>query len=147
METVKPLAELSDIALRRWSLGRGCLRGVWTMSFLRTVSLVGELVTLEPLSQGHHDGLVEAARDGDHQSRAAIARLGAKQDGVLRHHSIMGDGSLRDTVVSRSSPPSGPESATNSVADWRSSAESPRPRFPPTMHLTDRYERKLSIVA
>jgi RimJ/RimL family protein N-acetyltransferase len=32
-------------------------------------------------------------------SRAAIARLGAKQDGVLRHHSRMPDGSLRDTVV------------------------------------------------
>ncbi len=177
---------------------------VWTISFLRTVSLVGELVTLEPLSQAHHDDLVEAARDGDlwdlwytsiprpegmraeidrrvglreagtmlpftarrndtgriigmttytnidvanrrveigstwnaqsaqrtgtnteskllllthafvelqciavefrthwsnHQSRAAIARLGAKQDGVLRNHKIMGDGSLRDTVV------------------------------------------------
>ena len=34
----------------------------------------------------------------NHQSRAAIARLGAKQDGVLRSHRIMADGSLRDTV-------------------------------------------------
>ncbi|MGO4692540.1 GNAT family N-acetyltransferase [Glaciibacter sp. 2TAF33] len=33
------------------------------------------------------------------QSRAAIARLGAKQDGVLRNHSRSADGSLRDTVV------------------------------------------------
>jgi N-acetyltransferase len=33
------------------------------------------------------------------QSRAAIARLGAKQDGVLRNHQIAPDGSLRDTVV------------------------------------------------
>jgi RimJ/RimL family protein N-acetyltransferase len=33
------------------------------------------------------------------QSRAAIARLGAKQDGVLRAHRRMPDGSLRDTVV------------------------------------------------
>ncbi|MDQ4502547.1 GNAT family protein [Sinomonas sp. ASV322] len=33
------------------------------------------------------------------QSRAAIERLGAKQDGVLRSHQIMRDGSLRDTVV------------------------------------------------
>ena len=33
------------------------------------------------------------------QSRAAIARLGAKQDGVLRSHLRMADGSLRDTVV------------------------------------------------
>lgn len=33
------------------------------------------------------------------QSRAAIARLGAKQDGVLRNHALGKDGSLRDTVV------------------------------------------------
>ena len=35
----------------------------------------------------------------NHQSRAAILRLGAKQDGVLRSHMVMADGSLRDTVV------------------------------------------------
>lgn len=33
------------------------------------------------------------------QSRAAIERLGARQDGVLRNHRIGPDGSLRDTVV------------------------------------------------
>jgi RimJ/RimL family protein N-acetyltransferase len=33
------------------------------------------------------------------QSRAAIAALGAKQDGVLRNHRRLPDGSLRDTVV------------------------------------------------
>ncbi|ONN68211.1 GNAT family N-acetyltransferase [Herbaspirillum sp. VT-16-41] len=33
------------------------------------------------------------------QSRAAIARLGAKQDGILRNHQRMPDGSYRDTVV------------------------------------------------
>lgn len=32
-------------------------------------------------------------------SRAAIERLGAKQDGILRNHQIMQDGSYRDTVV------------------------------------------------
>ncbi len=32
-------------------------------------------------------------------SRTAIERLGAKLDGILRHHQIMPDGSLRDTVV------------------------------------------------
>lgn len=35
----------------------------------------------------------------NHQSREAIARLGAKQDGVLRSHSRTSDGVLRDTVV------------------------------------------------
>lgn len=33
------------------------------------------------------------------QSRTAIARLGAKQDGVLRNHQIAPNGTLRDTVV------------------------------------------------
>ena len=32
-------------------------------------------------------------------SRAAIARLGAKEDGVLRNHQLLADGSRRDTVV------------------------------------------------
>ncbi|SAL18634.1 GCN5-related N-acetyltransferase [Caballeronia peredens] len=35
----------------------------------------------------------------NHQSRAAIARLGAKQDGILRNHQIGKDGAYRDTVV------------------------------------------------
>lgn len=35
----------------------------------------------------------------NHRSRRAIERLGAKQDGVLRNHRIMRDGSFRDTVV------------------------------------------------
>jgi len=33
------------------------------------------------------------------QSRSAISRLGAKQDGVLRNHQLNSDGSYRDTVV------------------------------------------------
>ncbi len=32
-------------------------------------------------------------------SRQAIARLGARQDGVLRNHKILADGTIRDTVV------------------------------------------------
>lgn len=33
------------------------------------------------------------------QSRRAIERLGAKQDGILRSHQVSADGVLRDTVV------------------------------------------------
>ncbi len=33
------------------------------------------------------------------KSQAAIERLGAKRDGVLRGHQVMADGRLRDTVV------------------------------------------------
>lgn len=35
----------------------------------------------------------------NHQSRNALEKLGAKQDGVLRRHMIMADGTVRDTVV------------------------------------------------
>ena len=174
------------------------------MPFLEPVTLVGDIVTLEPLSEEHHDGLVRASEDGrlfdlwytsvpgpdtmraeitrrlrlfqeqsmlpftvrrndtgaicgmttymnvdsrnrrveigstwtaassqrtgvnteskllllthafeelgciavefrthwlNHASRAAIARLGAKQDGILRNHRRLPDGTLRDTVV------------------------------------------------
>ncbi|RXH25850.1 MULTISPECIES: GNAT family protein [Bradyrhizobium] len=35
----------------------------------------------------------------NHQSRRAIERLGAKQDGILRSHQVAPNGTLRDTVV------------------------------------------------
>lgn len=35
----------------------------------------------------------------NHASRRAIERLGAHQDGILRHHRISADGVLRDTCV------------------------------------------------
>ncbi|MBV9457079.1 MAG: GNAT family N-acetyltransferase [Bradyrhizobium sp.] len=35
----------------------------------------------------------------NHQSRRAIERLGAKQDGILRSHQVAPNGALRDTVV------------------------------------------------
>jgi RimJ/RimL family protein N-acetyltransferase len=35
----------------------------------------------------------------NHQSRRAIERLGAKQDGILRSHQVTPNGTLRDTVV------------------------------------------------
>ncbi len=33
------------------------------------------------------------------QSRAALLKLGATQEGILRHHRVLPDGSLRDSVV------------------------------------------------
>lgn len=35
----------------------------------------------------------------NHASQAAIERLGAKKDGVLRHHHMRRDGTVRDTVM------------------------------------------------
>src|SRR5437762_11727689 len=33
------------------------------------------------------------------QSRAALLKLGASQEGILRHHKVLPDGSLRDSVI------------------------------------------------
>jgi RimJ/RimL family protein N-acetyltransferase len=35
----------------------------------------------------------------NHASQAAIERLGAKKDGVIRHHALRRDGTVRDTVM------------------------------------------------
>ena len=35
----------------------------------------------------------------NHASQAAIERLGAKKDGVIRHHGVRRDGTVRDTVM------------------------------------------------
>jgi RimJ/RimL family protein N-acetyltransferase len=35
----------------------------------------------------------------NYASQAAIERLGAKKDGVLRHHAVRRDGTIRDTVI------------------------------------------------
>ena len=35
----------------------------------------------------------------NHASQAAIERLGAKKDGVIRHHHLRRDGTVRDTVI------------------------------------------------
>ena len=35
----------------------------------------------------------------NHASQRAIERLGAKRDGVLRHHALRRDGTVRDTVI------------------------------------------------
>jgi RimJ/RimL family protein N-acetyltransferase len=35
----------------------------------------------------------------NHSSQAAIERLGAKRDGIIRHHALRRDGTVRDTVM------------------------------------------------
>lgn len=43
------------------------------------------------------------------RSRAAIARLGATHEGVLRHHMVMRDGWIRDTAVYSITRPEWPD--------------------------------------
>lgn len=47
------------------------------------------------------------------QSRRAIERLGAKQDGVLRSHMVMANGTLRDTAVYSITSPEWPAVRAN----------------------------------
>src|SRR5487761_1905436 len=89
-----------------------------TGRFIPPVTLHGAHGRLEPLARGHLDGIRSAAADGElwklwytsvpppERTQAWIdaaldmrERLGAKQDGVLRNHQLMPDGSRRDTVV------------------------------------------------
>jgi N-acetyltransferase len=58
----------------------------------------------------------------NHASRRAIERLGAKLDGVLRHHQRMSDGTLRDTCVYSVTAPEWP--AVRSHLSWQ--LEKPR---------------------
>lgn len=80
------------------------------------VTLSSGAVRLEPLTPDHVAGLEAAARDGElwtlgarlvgwrtdnfnFASQRAIERLGARKDGVLRHHALRRDGTVRDTVM------------------------------------------------
>ena len=45
----------------------------------------------------------------NHASQAAIERLGARRDGVLRHHMARRDGSVRDTVMYSMTPAEWPD--------------------------------------
>lgn len=49
----------------------------------------------------------------NHASRRAIERLGARLDGILRHHQRMADGSLRDTCVYSITQPEWPTVRTH----------------------------------
>ncbi len=51
------------------------------------------------------------------QSRRAIERLGAQLDGILRHHQVTADGSLRDTAVYSITAPEWP--AVRQHLDWQ----------------------------
>ena len=53
----------------------------------------------------------------NHASRRAIERLGARLDGILRHHQRMADGSLRDTCVYSITRPEWPTVRTH--LDWQ----------------------------
>ena len=61
------------------------------------------------------------------RSQAAIERLGAQRDGILRHHAVMPDGHVRDTVVYSITAPEWPGVRDGLLArlDRASSAATP----------------------
>lgn len=76
----------------------------WTwyaQSVQRTaVNTTAKLLLLEHAFDGLGAQLVGWRTDNDNfASQRAIERLGAKKDGVLRHHAVRRDGTVRDTVM------------------------------------------------
>ena len=69
--------------------------------WIEPATLAGSHVVLDPMSLEHLGAIAVEFRTHWHnrESRAAIARLGAKQDGVLRNHTRTADGIYRDTAV------------------------------------------------
>jgi len=61
--------------------------------------------TCKPLMMGHAFDTLGCAVVGwrtdnyNFASQRAIERLGAKKDGVIRHHQLRRDGTVRDTVM------------------------------------------------
>lgn len=73
----------------------------YAKSFQRThVNTTCKLMLMTHAFETLHAALVGLRTDNfNFASQAAIERLGAKRDGVLRHHALRRDGTVRDTVM------------------------------------------------
>ena len=71
-------------------------------------------------------------------SRAAIERLGAKLDGILRSHQLLPDGSRRDTVVYSILDIEWPTVRTNLRFRLDRTRLAPRPRLPQFVAIRNR---------
>ncbi|SFD69556.1 GNAT family N-acetyltransferase [Pseudoalteromonas denitrificans] len=81
---------------------RALIGYTWYSNSVRRTAINTEckLLLLKNLFETHEAIAVEFRTHFFNQaSRNAIQRLGAKQDGILRNHQIMKDGSYRDTVI------------------------------------------------
>lgn len=86
-----------DAANRRLEIGTTWIARSWQRSFVNTHA---KYLMLRHAFEGLGCIAVEFRTHlRNDQSRAAIERLGARQDGILRAHMIMPDGHIRDTVV------------------------------------------------
>jgi N-acetyltransferase len=86
-----------DAANRRVEIGTTWIAKSWQRTFVNThAKLLMLRHAFETLGCISVEIRTHARND---QSRAAIERLGAKLDGILRHHMIMPDGHIRDTAT------------------------------------------------
>lgn len=86
-----------DAANQRVEIGTTWIAGSWQRTFVNTHA---KYLMLRHAFEGLGCIAVELRTHRlNDQSRAAIERLGAKLDGILRQHMIMPDGRLRDTAV------------------------------------------------
>ena len=86
-----------DAVHRRVEIGTTWIARSWQRSFVNTHA---KFLMLRHAFEGLGCIAVELRTHRlNDQSRAAIERLGAKLDGILRQHMIMPDGHIRDTAV------------------------------------------------
>lgn len=85
------------LAHRRAEIGFTFIAGRWQRSHVNTEAKQLMLqFGFEALGLNRIEFLTDVRND---KSRAAIARVGARQEGVLRNHMVMRDGRIRDSVV------------------------------------------------
>jgi len=86
-----------DAAHHRVEIGTTWIAASWQRTFVNSHA---KFLMLRHAFEGFGCNAVELrTHSRNDQSRAAIERLGAKLDGILRRHMIMPDGHIRDTVV------------------------------------------------
>ncbi len=84
-------------AVDRLEIGYTWYARSWQRSFVNTEC---KLLLLEHAFDALGAALVGWRTDNyNHASQRAIERLGARRDGVLRHHALRRDGTVRDTVM------------------------------------------------
>jgi RimJ/RimL family protein N-acetyltransferase len=86
-----------DAANHRLEIGTTWIAGSWQRTFVNSHA---KFLMLRHAFEDLGCNAVELRTHSQNdQSRAAIERLGAKLDGILRRHMIMPDGHIRDTAV------------------------------------------------
>jgi RimJ/RimL family protein N-acetyltransferase len=86
-----------DLSHRRAEIGFTFLGRSWQRTHINTEA---KYLMLQHAFESGGLNRVELLTDVlNHQSRRAIARIGAKEEGILRSHMVMRDGRIRDSVM------------------------------------------------